>query len=98
VTHPQEGFCQLGSLDCQNGRKPAATAKMAAIANLVPNTKNIFGTIFATSKRYAKRPQKNEKFCQKILTQKSGFFSCNLKMVGYNVDIRSKRERKRERK
>jgi hypothetical protein len=69
---------------------------MAASANLVPNTKNIFGTIFATSKRYAKRPQKNEKFCQKILTQKSGFFSCNLKMVWYNVDI--KRKRKKERK
>jgi hypothetical protein len=38
------------------------------------------------------------KQCQILLTIFLGFFPCNLKNPWYNVDIRSKRERKKDKK
>jgi len=58
----------------------------------------IFGMIIARSKYCANRTQNYEKFCQNFLTIFLEFFSCNLKNRWYNVDIRSKRERKKEKK
>jgi len=46
-----------------------------------------------SSKTCAKYHENHRKYCQNLLTEKSGFFSCNLKYVLYNVDIRRKRKR-----
>jgi hypothetical protein len=52
MSHPILSAGKMGysQRDCQNGRNRAESAKMAAIANLVPN---FFGTRFATSKYHA---------------------------------------------
>lgn len=49
------------------------------------------------SKGCANGEENIEKFCQNLLTQKFGFFSCNLKNPWYNVDIREKRKKERKR-
>jgi hypothetical protein len=47
------------------------------------------------SKSCAKQAQNKEKFCQNLLTIFLGFFSCVLKWIWYNVDMRV-RDNKRE--
>jgi len=46
VTHPREGFCQVGSLDCQNGRNRAKSAKMAATSKYRAKSQNIILLFF----------------------------------------------------
>jgi len=46
VTHPQEGICQVGSLDCQNGRNRGLSAKMAGTSKYRAKQQNIIFGIF----------------------------------------------------
>ena len=46
MTHPQEGICQVGSLDCQNGRNRGLSAKMAGTSKYRAKPQNIIFGIF----------------------------------------------------
>jgi hypothetical protein len=46
VIHPQEGICQVGSLDCQNGRNRGLSAKMAATSKYRAKHQNIILLFF----------------------------------------------------
>jgi hypothetical protein len=53
----------------------------------------VFGIGLAIANGMPSIGKRERKFCQNLLTILFGFFSCKLKNVWYNVDIRSKKER-----